>query len=77
MNGLMEKTRERLELWETRLQRALFRSSAASQARIQRELMELWDRKQSLSQLDATQLRTLHDHLARDPNEWLRQPVAA
>lgn len=77
MNGLMEATRQRLEHWETRLQRALTRSSPAAQARIQRELMELWDRKHALPELSEEQLRTLHTHLQREPSEWLKTPMAS
>jgi len=77
MTDLYEETRQRLTVWEQRLQRALYRSSRAAQARIQRQLAELWTRKQTLTQLSREQVRTLHEHLSRDPDEWLASPTPA
>lgn len=77
MSDLYEPIRQRLIHWEQRLQQARYHSSSTTQARIQRQLGELWTRKQSLERLSREQLRTLYDHLGRDPEEWLRTPTSA
>ena len=73
MADLMQETKERLDEWERQLRAAIERTQIEDErARIQRELMELTTRRDQLDQLTEQQLRTLRDHLQRDPREWVR-----
>lgn len=73
MANLMQETRKRLDEWEKQLRAAIERTQLEGEReRIQRELMELTTRREQLGQLTEQQLRTLRDHLQRDPREWVR-----
>jgi hypothetical protein len=73
MGDLKRETKERLDEWERQLRLAIQETQAEPEReRIQRELMELSTRREQLDQLDANQLKTLHDHLSRDPRQWVR-----
>lgn len=73
MADLKRETRERLDVWERELRIAIQQTEAEPEReRIQRELMEISTRRDQLDQLDAEQLQTLRDHLARDPRDWVR-----
>lgn len=73
MADLKEETRNRLAEWKEQLEAAITETEAtAERERIQRELMELDTRRQQLDALNPEQLKTLHEHLQRDPREWVR-----
>lgn len=73
MADLIQETRERLDEWERQLRTAIERTQIEGEReRIQRELMELTTRREQLGELTEQQLRTLRDHLQRDPREWVR-----
>lgn len=72
MANLRQQTRERLDAWEKQLLRAIEQTQVEGERqRIQAELMELSTRRNRLDELTEEQLRTLHDHLQRDPKRWV------
>lgn len=74
----MEKTTERLLEWERRLGQALSRTHIESERRrFQRELSELRTAREQIARLSDDQLRTLHERLVRDPNEWIEHRKAS
>lgn len=73
MADLMQETKERLDEWERQLRSAIEQTQIEGEReRIQRELMELTTRREQLGELSEQQLRTLRDHLQRDPRAWVR-----
>lgn len=75
---LKQNTIARLAEWERRLAEALSRTHIDSERRrFQRELSELRTVRGELDRLNADQLRTLHERLARDPNDWIMHRLAS
>ncbi len=77
MPDLKEMTKERLTHWQRRLAIALTNTHIESERqRIQRQLAELSNARDDLDRLSADQLDRLHQHLERDPDEWIAHRLA-
>ena len=77
MKNLEQATRDRLEHWEHTLRDALEQTQVEDEKqRFERELAELGQARADLTTMDRGQMRSLHDHLARDPAQWVAHMAA-